>query len=437
MFQPQRVAPQFDPSLVQKWMNACKSSHGIRCQIPAKIDVPGLLLINRYTNQVCEAPSNASYVALSYVWAKTTAVNVVPVASFESNPVKSLPLLHSMSQTITDSICVTKQLGFTYLWIDKYCIKQHDNAHKMAQIKMMDRIYKRAELTIIAAAGDDENEGLPGVRSTLRYPQTLFGHGLHTVIFVPPDISLCSKRSKWATRGWTFQEDILSSRRLCFGFYETFFVCHSMQCREALRGIERTKDDIEVQRYSQVSSSSGSHDNYKAISKFLERGGPFLGDDLKNLQNKPEAIARGYLQQVRHLLKDYTPRTLTCNSDALSAFSGVFSHFEDGQFPVYNIQGLPILFAKQSPMQLEEGLAIALCWDRPHWEESERRPDFPSWTWAGWTGPIDYHHGRLELFPTNVSLEYKEGSIVSLETVARHVADDIKSVAAWQSHSAT
>ena len=72
---------------------------------------------------------------------------------------------------ISDAIEVVKRLGYRYLWIDRYCIPQNDSAVKHIQIKKMDRIYSCSILTIIAAAGDGPEYGLPGVSSRHRTEQ--------------------------------------------------------------------------------------------------------------------------------------------------------------------------------------------------------------------------------------------------------------------------
>lgn len=58
---------------------------------------------------------------------------------------------------------VTLCLGYTYLWVDRYCINQHEDMPRQHQIDQMDIIYSRAEVTIVAAAGDGGNDGLPGL----------------------------------------------------------------------------------------------------------------------------------------------------------------------------------------------------------------------------------------------------------------------------------
>jgi hypothetical protein len=60
-----------------------------------------------------------------------------------------------LPDTIEDAITVTRNLGFQYLWIDRYCIDQQNEKEASAQIRQMDLVYKNAEITIIAAAGKD------------------------------------------------------------------------------------------------------------------------------------------------------------------------------------------------------------------------------------------------------------------------------------------
>jgi Heterokaryon incompatibility protein (HET) len=68
---------------------------------------------------------------------------------------------------------VTVSLGMEYLWVDRYCIDQSNKQNKHRQIQQMDLIYSAAQLTIIAAAGEDLNLGLPGINGTMRANQEL------------------------------------------------------------------------------------------------------------------------------------------------------------------------------------------------------------------------------------------------------------------------
>ena len=68
-----------------------------------------------------------------------------------------LPL--TLPKVVGDSIEFTIGLGMRYLWIDT--VSDADSKHR--QISQMDSIYKNAEVTIIAAAEQDERFGLPAL----------------------------------------------------------------------------------------------------------------------------------------------------------------------------------------------------------------------------------------------------------------------------------
>ena len=71
-------------------------------------------------------------------------------------------------KTITDTIALAVQLGISYIWVDRYCIPQDDEDRKRALISKMGLIYSCATLTVIAAAGENPESGLPGVETTKR-----------------------------------------------------------------------------------------------------------------------------------------------------------------------------------------------------------------------------------------------------------------------------
>jgi hypothetical protein len=98
----------------------------------------------------------------------------------------------------------------------------------------MDMIYQGSEVTIVAAAGDDENTGLPGAGSTARKIQPYFSFGDITVISTMPHPHHVIKGSRWMTRGWTLQESILARRRLVFTDDQVYFECNAINCFESI-----------------------------------------------------------------------------------------------------------------------------------------------------------------------------------------------------------
>lgn len=126
---------------------------------------------------------------------------------------------------IEDAARVTLALGFQYLWVDQYCIDQQNAQDLQFQIGQMDRIYQCAEITIIAAAGENSDDGLPGIsvkRESRQASVTIDSVDVVSLIANPWKEVL---DSTWNSRGWTYQEGRLSRRRLFFTPTQTIFDC--------------------------------------------------------------------------------------------------------------------------------------------------------------------------------------------------------------------
>jgi hypothetical protein len=132
-------------------------------------------------------------------------------------------------------------------------------------------------------------------------------------------------------------------------------------------------------------------------------------------------------------IAEFRKRTLTYQSDSLKALSGIFRAFEKGEWPIYQLAGVPIFYPMRlssdeqtlTPKNANQGFLIGLTWQNRSYE-CERVPMFPSWSWAGWTGPVhrrsavhwrhrcldDSHvwietgNGELHSFPESQSMEY-------------------------------
>ena len=57
-------------------------------------------------------------------------------------------LVHQGRTSIQSTIRVVRKLGRKYLWVDKYCINQNDEADKQMMLRNIDLIYENAEVTI-------------------------------------------------------------------------------------------------------------------------------------------------------------------------------------------------------------------------------------------------------------------------------------------------
>lgn len=327
-----------DHGMVAAWLDLCDQQHGEECtgrnDTP---DIQGMQVIDCRERGVIPMPRNIRYVTLSYVWGQTSDVDPTPA------PRTSLP--PQLPRTIEDAILVTQRLGFRYLWVDRYCIPQHDEVSRSIQIRSMGSIYANSSLTIIAAAGKDPNHGLPGVSLRPRAQQLSVRVGRHclvTHLWPSDDVDA----SRWNTRGWTYQEALLAKRRLVFTDKQVYFQCWEMCCAEGIT----------------------------APLRELRLGAPF-----------PHHPA-GSQPYIWNRIREFLHRDLSVDGDALDAMGGIFElHRELQGQPLDLLCGLPILPMQDTFLGVgarTASLAFALLWrDSP---ALTRRPGFPSWTWAGW-----------------------------------------------------
>ena len=67
-----------------------------------------------------------------------------------------------------DAITFVHAIGECYLWVDSTCTIRDDLKMQQTEIMQMGSIYSNALFTIIVAAGDHANSGLPGVKRRSR-----------------------------------------------------------------------------------------------------------------------------------------------------------------------------------------------------------------------------------------------------------------------------
>jgi hypothetical protein len=191
---------------VKDWLSLCSSRHRI-CDLEVRPSSACRKLIDCETRAIITG-EDRPYVALSYVWGLSSDISEDP---------NRLPA--NLPNTIQDAMTVTKRLGYRYLWVDRYCIDQKNEQEKADQVGKMDLIYNKAELTIIAAIGEDPNYGLPGVGLRKREPEhltTCAKVDTHFLISIDAWPKTAVEETRWITRAWTYQEALLSRRRLVF-----------------------------------------------------------------------------------------------------------------------------------------------------------------------------------------------------------------------------
>ncbi|KAF4630693.1 hypothetical protein G7Y89_g7445 [Cudoniella acicularis] len=296
-----------------------------------------------------EAPD---YFALSYVWGQPPFLLLQKDNEQEFGRPGAL-VEQAIPQTILDVIEITRNFGHKYLWVDALCIVQNDTEDKMREIQRMHEIYAQAELTIVAATGDGANSGLMEVNNVFRDEGSHVIQGYRFTVD-PRETQEVVEFSTWFTRGWTFQELVFSNRLLYFTPERTYFTC----------GAANWSEDFPL-------DENLSFDEYK--SSFHDDD-PKLGFDLHN-QLDP-------FENYSSMVIKISTRQFTQDSDILNACQGFYTGLLLNELGG-SVCGLPAIC-----------FDFALAWQPDgnlrRRQSPESLPSFPSWSWAGWVGPVDY-----------------------------------------------
>jgi hypothetical protein len=303
-----------------------------------------------------------------------------------------------LPKTIVDGIELTLLLGLRYLWVDALCIRQDDDIDKKYQIKNMANIYQGAELTIIAAAGQDSDAGLPGLRPGSR---SFSPKSVHLPVGSKgqPALSLletCRSHStkwgaefhadhdgvdtsKWNTRAWTFQERLLSRRCLIFISEQVFWVCDGgLFCEESNYeppDLGYTKSSFDTNLRFESFKSSLSALNSKAI------------DGLWSQMRSQDRFWFKYCQAV----EEFTNRDMKCAGDVYDAFQAVctaYGRLSGDEFIWGHPQSrfdLALLWkSRAARFDLYRRVDLTTL----PMTDMQKRVQIPSWSWMGWVGPV-------------------------------------------------
>ncbi|KAM6508065.1 hypothetical protein FSOLCH5_013264 [Fusarium solani] len=317
---------------------------------------------------IAEPDQQAYYAALSHCWGgstptKTTTSNVEDYTS-------SLPA--DLPKTFVDAIKVARVLGIPYLWIDSLCIIQDSAEDWQHEASRMSQVYANAHVTIFADAAPDSTSGFldpPSRDATPRFnvpfkTQDLEEGVLHirTRGFLAEELPFHTwttkggkGRSKLSTRGWVFQERLLSPRTLHFSRNEMAWECRSVcecECSATSLRTLRTTSVIKHFLYPQNIDAS-----------------------------KVQASWRS------DIVPAYTQLDLTFSTDRLPAIEGLASAAGKLRSDDEYVFGL-----------WRNSIKADLMWHIPRsGRPSNRIVDggAPTWSWASLTGEAAYDTKRL------------------------------------------
>ena len=184
------------------------------------------------------------FAALSYCWGSASELETNPPLRLTSSTSRTLRAgmqVQHLPLTISQAAKLCNSLRIRYLWVDALCIMQDNRQDWEMEAKKMATIYSKAIITIIAASSTSCHSGF------MEFDAHLGGHELDSplsyttgkLISRPRNYSGFHNDSNSSTsgqdpidrRGWTLQEEVLSTRYVKFTRKDIQWECRgSTQC---------------------------------------------------------------------------------------------------------------------------------------------------------------------------------------------------------------
>jgi hypothetical protein len=272
-------------------------------------------------------------------------------------------------KTLREAMDFTRELGVSYIWIDALCIVQNDAKDWEVEAAKMKTIYEQALLTLSATSSPDVEVGCFLPRSKPAYPLSMPGVYVrssclttHASLFRYAQDGNGIDFTPYAamSRGWIFQERLLSPRILYSAHDELIW-----ECRACI-----TCECSPVDRYRGMGVNAVTE--YKKHEWEKKELGHDYGDD-------PAMAAAGIVRMWLDLLEAYSHREFGYYSDRLVALSGIAQKFRD-------LDRLGQYYAGIWQFSMVTQLAWAR-WPGRSIRESGRVGG-PSWSWAAINQPV-------------------------------------------------
>ena len=237
--------------MISKWLSTCSTLHA-ECRRKSDIQLPTRIIdvgpADRSQDPCLVVTSNESgdYVALSHCWGSLIESDVGNYARTLKNNLKDMQrgIPRSMlPQNFQDAILTVRKLQLRFLWIDALCIIQDDPADWAREAAKMHKVYGSAYLTIAATSTVSSTDGFlkrsQDTASRIPYYKDINAEpASHLFLTYMPtggnrgSWSSNIEESRWNSRGWTFQERLLSRRVLHFTGRKIFWECRATDTSE-------------------------------------------------------------------------------------------------------------------------------------------------------------------------------------------------------------
>jgi len=366
------------------WLDHCLMYHGT-CGRPIQEDQPSRLIqvsgANPRVVSLLETHGlRYSYTVLSHCWGGVVG-SITTKANYEHR--KHVMHLDDLSANFRDAIFVTRRLGINYLWVDSLCIIQDDKTDWAREASKMAGVYAGAVVTISALRAKSCDEGFLGPRlAGTPVPLPSLNNNLPSVSVRRNLVNLHDAVvvSKLHSRGWVFQERMMSTALLHFSHEQMFWEC----------------------RYGWFSECGGSGDRRGESPLGMFRPRPEFSY-LRSATAPKAPLPEPPFTMWYYWVEEYTRKELTFDGDKLPAMAGLADIF-GRSVPGNYVAGL-----------WQEDLINGLLWsaardiDSVHILISESERYFqlkspsnrksPSWSWLAVDGPVKFFAPHLRPNP--------------------------------------
>lgn len=356
MAQQRFVQSMVDWKRVKDWISFCTDHHFCCSEdnvVCSNVLSKSFRVVDVYERRIVHPASTVRFVALSYVWGKHPDETQLVAKSSTLEALQQKDGLPSakMPSVIEEAIQVCRHLGERYLWVDRLSIIQDDLEDKQKQIKSMAAIYSRASFTLVVACGNDMQVKFPGLGIKRHFLTEVTNIGSIRIRNSFPSLGNMLDVSVWATRGWTFQEKLLSKRKLYITPTEMIWSCHKGFMHE---------NNLEVK---------------------------ILDDPFQYLSRQDSLLPFGRTKLFKSYVihsEAYNDLSLTYASDVYNAFSAVLT-------ALYPSQNASTGVIYSLPLQ---DFDAALLWSFDGHSKYARRISnrtcLPSWSWSSVSGKLQY-----------------------------------------------
>ncbi|KAK8113527.1 hypothetical protein PG984_014053 [Apiospora sp. TS-2023a] len=340
--------------------------------VDVRSERPRIVKLNHRTLASSEgdetSPMDRRYLALSYCWGGQSQL----LLTRESEQrLKGGFSTEELSPTQRDTVALARALSVPYVWIDALCIRQGDREDWEPESANMGKIYSGAFLTVCAVSSASCQEGY--LQRDFVTPITIpadpvsdpSGTTMGTYRFQPLTWSLYSEESSfgdalsadagnsltyndwgqfglgnslWSTRAWTFQEMMMSTRKLYFTTSGMHFVCSDA---DTPGGGSRSEYDLVFEPTYMPEIGRYAIQDHFGLDKIRELDDP----------------AKVYREWVYWVVMGYGARETTNPTDAFPSLSGLAHTFA----PLLRDEYVAGLWAKR----LASGL-LWQCMEPPH-----------------------------------------------------------------------